>query len=405
MISRFITISFLTPLVFAFWGWCQDCLAETWVYEVDGHMYVLEDGADFSNLILHNVRTFATDVCTPHDQWDASFLPGGNIINRCTTGVITPEFRYWCDLTILTNIKFDNSCMRGAILGGVHFHKCSFRGANLSNLKEYSEVINFETYNWLTEFHDCDFTDAIIDHAYLTGITGENFRSTATYKSSIHTKKLVFEYDFKEKNNGNPLVLRDSNLDKTNFKNYEIKNVKFFNTSLKDCDFSGAYLENVGMSQFFQVTVTVDKATWEQSLLTPIPPWNRSGQTIPDAWKNGWKYASQGEYKLVLPLQEAFLKEQLLSTQNYQMGVFVGIRCGADFTGVDFSLMRFTNCSLSGNFLNTNFTDSVITNSRIFGDNFTVDQIKSTWNYKHGRMEGIKLPEEIQQALDAEKEQ
>ena len=51
-------------------------------------------------------------------------------------------------------------------------------------------------------------------------------------------------------------------------------------------------------------------------------------------------------------------------------------------------------------------TDSVITDCD-FTDfkGLTLENVKSTWNYKHGRMEGIKLPEEIQKALDAEKEQ
>jgi hypothetical protein len=33
-----------------------------------------------------------------------------------------------------------------------------------------------------------------------------------------------------------------------------------------------------------------------------------------------------------------------------------------------------------------------------------LNQIKSTWNYKSDQMKGIKLPKEIQQALDAEKQ-
>jgi len=37
-------------------------------------------------------------------------------------------------------------------------------------------------------------------------------------------------------------------------------------------------------------------------------------------------------------------------------------------------------------------------------DNLTLDQIKSTWNYKVGRMEGIVLPQELQEALDIERQ-
>jgi len=34
--------------------------------------------------------------------------------------------------------------------------------------------------------------------------------------------------------------------------------------------------------------------------------------------------------------------------------------------------------------------------------NLTLAQIKSTWNYKHGRMEGVELPDELADALKAE---
>jgi hypothetical protein len=35
----------------------------------------------------------------------------------------------------------------------------------------------------------------------------------------------------------------------------------------------------------------------------------------------------------------------------------------------------------------------------------TVEQIKSTWNYKNGKMDRIKLPPDIQKALDEEMKQ
>jgi O-phosphoseryl-tRNA(Cys) synthetase len=56
-------------------------------------------------------------------------------------------------------------------------------------------------------------------------------------------------------------------------------------------------------------------------------------------------------------------------------------------------------------FKGANFTDAIISGC-IFTNNvknLTVEQIKSTWNYKVGRMDGIKLPPDIQKALDAEK--
>jgi len=61
---------------------------------------------------------------------------------------------------------------------------------------------------------------------------------------------------------------------------------------------------------------------------------------------------------------------------------------------------------------NVDFTGAVITAADFVTFRYrrdptkglTADQIKSTWNYKHGRMEGIRLPLEIAQALRSEEE-
>jgi hypothetical protein len=51
-----------------------------------------------------------------------------------------------------------------------------------------------------------------------------------------------------------------------------------------------------------------------------------------------------------------------------------------------------------------NFTNAVVTDC-VLGEytNLTLEQIKSTWNYKNNRMTGIVLPPEIQKKLGAKK--
>ena len=366
MISRFVTTGALTFfLIFVCFGWFQHCWAETGVYEIDGKIYEIKNGADFSNLILRNVRVIFPGGGGFDMAGATNFLAReGN--NRPASAVFS-EFRhvgYW--RRDIINVKFDNSDLRGAIFASTVIANCSFRDANLSNLKDPESVFGTDLDRMYAIFRDCDFTNANIDGAFLVGLTGENFRSTATYRRAQKTKNLVFE-------GGSPLILKDPNLeqgkvgyglDGTSFKDFEIRNV-VFDMRLKNCDFSGAYLENV-------VVVASDDS-----------------------------------------------RKMWLSTKNFQSGVFIGIGSfdgfpspsvvvtgggiHGNFTDVDFSSMRFTNCIISGDLTNANFTDSVFTNSSIWGKNFTIEQVKSTWNYKHGRMEG--MPEEIQQALDAEKEQ
>ena len=109
--------------------------------------------------------------------------------------------------------------------------------------------------------------------------------------------------------------------------------------------------------------------------------------------------------------------EQLQSTRNFKDGHLINMRLNIEWPEelADFSGMNLTGCFFGPNVNRTlgtenqakvNLTDSVITNCdfRKF-KGITLENIKSTWNYKHNRMEGIQLPEEIQKALDAEKDE
>ena len=106
-------------------------------------------------------------------------------------------------------------------------------------------------------------------------------------------------------------------------------------------------------------------------------------------------------------------KEQILLTKNFKQGFFQGIiferfRDASNepisLSDVDCSGMLFINCQMDIDFKNTSLRDSIILSDFSGAKNLTLEQIKSTWNYKHNRMAGIKLPSEIQKALDAEKE-
>jgi len=101
--------------------------------------------------------------------------------------------------------------------------------------------------------------------------------------------------------------------------------------------------------------------------------------------------------------------QQLVSTKSYRMGnlsgtAFVWLNLAkVDFSRQNVSGARLVHCDISG----ANFTDAIITDAdlRYLDHPATVDQIKSTWNYKHGRMKGIRLPEELAKALEGEKPQ
>lgn len=79
-----------------------------------------------------------------------------------------------------------------------------------------------------------------------------------------------------------------------------------------------------------------------------------------------------------------------------------------DLSGMNLSGCRFSHCR----FGRANLDDVVITDALFVSDKsihepdrLTVEQLKSTWNYKHGRMVGIRLPDELAALLakDTEK--
>ena len=99
-------------------------------------------------------------------------------------------------------------------------------------------------------------------------------------------------------------------------------------------------------------------------------------------------------------------REQLFSTASFKNGDLRGVSlAGIDFSGTSLSKMDLSGCffGVNTNFHATDLTDSIISRCDFsHADNMTLEQIKSTWNYKAGRMSDILLPKAIQQALDAE---
>ena len=76
---------------------------------------------------------------------------------------------------------------------------------------------------------------------------------------------------------------------------------------------------------------------------------------------------------------------------------------GFSLSGMDLSSANLKGCSFGSetDFTEVNITDAVITQCDFFKSNVTLEQIKSTFNYKIDWMYGIRLPKELQDTLDA----
>ena len=173
--------------------------------------------------------------------------------------------------------------------------------------------------------------------------------------------------------------------------NYTKKDIRF---DLKGDDYRNFDFSDFTISSYFRVTIEGAKFhnTWFKNAKIP-------------------KYLTQ---------------EQIKQTKNYQTGVFHGIsfweyypyelklikvnvpskpmpELQQIFQNLDISGMTFSFCELYGSFSGTNMTDTVFTESDLSTvENLTLEQVKSTWNYKAGRMSLCKWPEYIEKVLEEE---
>jgi len=256
----------------------------------------------------------------------------------------------------LRNITFDNSRLSYSALVETTFINCSFRGTNL-----------FQVDASDTGFKDCDFTDADISKATFYHMYPHNLMQTVNYKNK-------------------------------DLSNIKIETWKYWDdteTIDTSCDFTGFNLENAWLPR------DVEKCNFTDARINGT-------RLYGVRWKGADSY---------LP---SFSKEQLTTTHNYKIGIFLGTQfSGVDFSHVDFSGMNLTGCKFEqgntgidavylvnySNFDQTNIENAVISGCDFSGaENLTLDQIKSTWNYKVGRMEGITLPSKLQEQLDAERQ-
>jgi uncharacterized protein YjbI with pentapeptide repeats len=193
--------------------------------------------------------------------------------------------------------------------------------------------------------------------------------------------------------NFNDCNLENANLDETYFENCSFHRCNLFHAFITGknihCDFTDAIIENTSL------TSPPLGITFEQLKSTK-------------SYKDG-RLLNIGLYLTCLDGQVDFSNMNLTGCYSCKGGTYN--HCKID--DLNTFILKYNSLKRTGQISPRgqsdqcviNITDSVITdcNFRDF-KGITFENVKSTWNYKHGRMEGIKLPEEIQKLLDAEKE-
>jgi uncharacterized protein YjbI with pentapeptide repeats len=211
-------------------------------------------------------------------------------------------------------------------------------------------------------FENCSFTGGELERVIFLGIPLYNHK----IKHKDH-KDMQYEIGMKIEN--------------CDFSRTRIKDVDFGGVSLKGSNFEDAEIEGVNFAG-------------------GIDFYNTHTQYVKNGRSNPWA----NKNAIALLISDGLQKEQLQRTASFKKKILLANKYCTDLNGLDFSCFNLTGCKFAGNLTNVNFTNAVVTDC-VFGEytNLTLEQIKSTWNYKNNRMTGIMLPPEIQKSLDAKK--
>lgn len=303
----------------------------------------------------------------------------------------------------------------GANLYGARFYQCdlsdaSFRGAHFTGA--HVGACNIE---------GADFTDAVINgvlssrppeppgrggwglHPRDMFLSGEQFLSTHSYKTKDLSNCLISgsedgghakrRYDFRGANLRQAFI-RGGDWTESDFTKADIAEITLLSCTITFAQLASTrtFREERRASGMYFGAQIQGKADFSRFLLAGsqlLSRWDDADLTDADITR--------------CVLGPTITSDHLRSTRNYQEGNLEGIRfirmdlSNFDFSRQNLSRSSFTYCDLT----DAIFDDAVITQARFSRHNtgLTIDQIKSTWNYKHGRMARVALPQKIAEAL------
>ena len=302
----------------------------------------------------------------------------------------------------LSNVDFRGADLSGADLSQARFYHCNFGSARFNGAKADEAV-----------FIDCNFENAEVTDASSFDLTREQFLSTYNYRNGF-----IYSVHFDDR--------QLDQMGDIDFSNCRLSNTSVINA--QGCDFTNAIFE--GHCQILNMTkeqlMSTKNYSDKQQYVINLTLQNTGNEPLPlsgvDLSKRriamlAFDYydVSNADFTDALIWKNLCFNncvglspEQLKSTANWKnrMYNFSLSNTELDWSNEDFTGFVFRNGGNlgSGSVAGANFTDAR------FGEDFdlencrglTIDQIKSTWNYKNNVMT-MKLPKEIVDQLQAEK--
>lgn len=312
----------------------------------------------------------------------------------------------------LTGAVFD-----GCNLYGVQITGCILKGASFRN------AIFMGAHVEVGPEDMADFTDATINGVGESGAEGWG----QLYGLNLSPSQLISTWSYKNKDLYQCVIYGSDHLGEPvalDLRSADLRQATL-GGDLSKCDFTnariyGAFFGNDSIT-FEQLASTLDFK--QRGLRVRLSIGGKTATALSGKWDFSQISLKGSDLSCPPPdadftdariggctIRNGLTRPQLYSTTSYKQGNLTGLRLvWSDLSGCDLSGMNLTGCFFSHcKFAGTNFEDAVITDAWFVTDKRTaesdclsVDQIKSTWNYKHGHMEGIRLPEQVAQALNS----
>ena len=314
----------------------------------------------------------------------------------------------------LRNARFDHCALYGVELVECNLMNASFRGAVLAGVSMAG-----------CRLDHADFTDAIINDMAdpFVCFTPQQLVSTYSYKKKDLRNAMISGPPSDESSEPLGYDFRRTDLSRARLIGGDFTKSDFTDSTLFGAEFSSCVLafESLSSSRTFR-SRNLEEMTFagvyfvdacdfsgmdlRRARLSHLRDHARPGPlplNLTDALIQGATFAND-------PLRVPTVTgEHLRSTASYRQGDLSGIQLyDIDLAGVDLSNQNLTGAAFGRcDLTNVDFTGAVITGADFVTFRYrddptkglTADQIKSTWNYKHGRMEGIQLPEAVAKAL------
>lgn len=324
-----------------------------------------------------------TRVTVGPDATDVKLENGLDLSRRNLSNVRINNV-YVCD------VDFSGSDLTGADLRFARFQRCKFSNATLKNV----------SINDSTKFEECDFRGAKLQDVALTSVAVAVNPPEDYDKDGMRIRKLepsdeeVFE---------NPTFID------CDFTDASLRGVLLDRWTFKDCVFEGVYLADVNArgcpSLDVSSTANVKKYKEFEGVELDKAPQDLFGAVLTrTSFATVERTVDLTDARLTEVAASGLSGRQLAQTANFREKRYNGLRLAdANFEKYDFSDAMLTRCRFSRvDFTDADFTDAVLLDCDFRDvEGLTLEQLKSTWNWKTDRLDLASFDDALQTQIKA----